>query len=449
MTESLSPARRVLFALGCPGFQITDRIVVLVAVYFYLPPPGRGLEPRVPEQTMLGVVTVFGLAMLFGRVFDTIADPVVGHLSDRSRSRLGRRRSLLVAGFVPMIALPVLIFFPPASGGSWLNGLWLAGLLALYFVAFTAYVAPYYALMPEIARSQRERVRLSQVMSFASLPVLGVFSAWGVSLDLGAAAGLTPTESVRWLVIALSASAVAFCLGPILAVDEGRHTRATRSELPFRQALLATLRNRPFLTYLGAQIFFVLGLNLVQPAFPYLATVVLGRSEGFTLWFAAGAGVGVAVGFALQRALVERLGPKRVMMGCVGLMALSVALIGLLEPEVPGGPRDRLNLVLCFGALALFGVPAAGLMVLPHVLIGQLIDEDERRTGASRAAMFFGVQGFLTKWVYGVSIWIFTWLLARFGNSPEEPWGVILVGPVAALFALLALVLYAFYPERR
>jgi GPH family glycoside/pentoside/hexuronide:cation symporter len=137
------------------------------------------------------------------------------------------------------------------------------------------------------------------------------------------------------------------------------------------------------------------------------------------------------------------------MMGCVGLMALSVALIGLLEPEVPGGPRDRLNLVLCFGALALFGVPAAGLMVLPHVLIGQLIDEDERRTGASRAAMFFGVQGFLTKWVYGVSIWIFTWLLARFGNSPEEPWGIILVGPVAALFALLALVLYAFYPERR
>jgi GPH family glycoside/pentoside/hexuronide:cation symporter len=88
-------------------------------------------------------------------------------------------------------------------------------------------------------------------------------------------------------------------------------------------------------------------------------------------------------------------------------------------------------------------------MVLPHVLISQLIDEDERRTGATRAAMFFGVQGLLTKWVYGLSTWCLAFLLARYGNSPEEPLGVLLVGPVAAVLCLLSLCLYAFYPEAR
>jgi hypothetical protein len=63
--------------------------------------------------------------------------------------------------------------------------------------------------------------------------------------------------------------------------------------------------------------------------------------------------------------------------------------------------------------------------------------------------MFFGVQGLLTKWVYGLSTWCLAFLLARYGNSPEEPLGVLLVGPVAAVLCLLSLCLYAFYPEAR
>jgi hypothetical protein len=49
--------------------------------------------------------------------------------------------------------------------------------------------------------------------------------------------------------------------------------------------------------------------------------------------------------------------------------------------------------------------------------------------------------------MYGVSLWVFTWLLSRFGNSPEEPLGVLLVAPVAGACALLAFALYALYPE--
>lgn len=449
MPEPISPRRRLLYALGNPGYQITDRIVVTILVYFYLPPPGRGLVPQVPEENYLGFLPVFGVAMLAGRIIDTLADPVVGHLSDRSHSPLGRRRSMLIYGIGPMVLLPALLFFPPFGARDAMNGVWLAVLLAVYFAAFTAYVGPYFALIPEIAWDQSERLRLSQWMQVASLPLLALLSAWGVGLDLGRRAGLTATFSLQVLVVGLSVLALLLCLMPIVAVNEGRHARGTRSELPFLPALRATLRNRPFMLYLLAQVFFVMGINLVQPVFPYVATVVLGRSEGFTLWFTASAGAGIALGFALQRPLVARFGPKRVMMGCIGLAALAVAALGLLRPDVPGGPHDGANLLLCFTAFGLFGVPAAGLMALPHVLISQLIDEDAQRTGATRAAMFFGVQGLLTKWVYGLSTWCLTFLLVRYGNSPDEPLGVLLVGPVSGVFCLLGLVLYALYPEAR
>ncbi len=46
-----------------------------------------------------------------------------------------------------------------------------------------------------------------------------------------------------------------------------------------------TLRDRPFCIYILAQCFFVFGVNVIQPVMPYLATVVLGRSEGFAAWF--------------------------------------------------------------------------------------------------------------------------------------------------------------------
>ena len=81
-------------------------------------------------------------------------------------------------------------------------------------------------------------------------------------------------------------------------------------------------------------------------------------------------------------------------------------------------------------------------------MLGQLIDRDERRSGSHRSAMFYGMQGFATKWVYGLSLWVLTFLLARFGNSPAEPLGVILSGPVAGAACLLSVVILAFYPER-
>jgi GPH family glycoside/pentoside/hexuronide:cation symporter len=84
---------------------------------------------------------------------------------------------------------------------------------------------------------------------------------------------------------------------------------------------------------------------------------------------------------------------------------------------------------------------------MPNVLIGQVVDVDTARTGANRAAMFFGVQGLTTKMLYGVSGAILAWLFSAYGKSAEEPLGVLLVGPVAAGFCLVSTALFFRYPE--
>jgi GPH family glycoside/pentoside/hexuronide:cation symporter len=450
MAEPMTLWRRVLYCLGAPGFQISDRIVIAIALYFYLPPPGRGFEPQVSEEIFLGVLTAFGVAVLIGRVFDALADPVVGHLSDRSRSSWGRRRSFLVCGILPMVAAPVLLFWPPGGSGSALNAVWLTVLLAIYFIAFTVYVAPYLALIPEIARDPDARVRLSTLLALLSFPVISLYNiAWPSGIELGRAVGLSSVDAVRAVVVGSAALSLVLCVLPILAVDEKRFTESVPSDLSLWEALRETISNREFLIYLAAQLLFILSLNLNYPATIYYATVVLGRSEIYAAVLGIPMLIATLVAFPLVARLTRRMGPKRTMVGCTLLIVPALFSLGLMVPDVPGGAHDRWNLAIIFTAVSVIGVAVAGFLVLPYILISQLIDYDAVRTGANRAAMYFGMQGFLTKWMYGIAAATLAFLFSRFGKSPAEPLGVLLIGPLGALAALLAAGLFALYPEHR
>lgn len=447
----MTGARRIAYALGTPGYNITGHLVVAMGVYYYLPPGDvADLSPQLSSRIYLGLFTAYGLARLLGGIVDSLADPFVGHWSDRSRSPLGRRRSFLIYGVVPMVVTPALIFWPLGPPGSEVNFFWLALLLAVYFVFFTVYVGPYLALMPEIARSETERVELSRLFALVGFPVLIFLGpAWQVGVDVAREAGVTSEAALRGAVVILSLMAFALCLAPIAGVDERRLPKRVPSDLSLQRALSLTVRNRPFLIYLCAQILLILGITMVQPLPPYLAEVVLGRSLSFaSLLGLAGLPTGAA-GFVLAPGLVRRFGPRRMVVASVTMMGIALCALGLLHPEVPGGPRDAANLTVVFAAMILLGPAIAAFLILPNVIIGQLIDRDEARTGANRSAMYFGAQGLFTKWAYAASATILSFLFARYGNSQAEPLGVLLVGPVAGALCLVSALLFRFYPEHR
>ena len=215
-----------------------------------------------------------------------------------------------------------------------------------------------------------------------------------------------------------------------------------------REALAQTLSNRPFIIYLSAQIVFILGITISGPAVPYFARVLLGRDEGFAAQLSIAMLPGIIIGFIVIDRIVARIGTKATLVGTVFLLGIPLFPYGLLHPSIPGGPGDQFNLIVIVGLAMIKGFPIAGLMILPTVILGQLIDLDETRTGANRAAMYYGVQGLLTKWVYAASAAIFSFLLSAYGRSAAEPLGVLLIGPVSGSFCLIAAFLYMLYPER-
>ena len=444
----LSFRARLLFVLGYPGWAVTSAVVSSIGIYFYLPPEGAGLETQVSEEIFLGVLTAYGLARLIGGVVDSLADPIVGHLSDRSTSKLGRRRLFLIVGIVPMVFCPALLFFPPGEPGSFDIFVFLTVVLALYYIFFTVYVAPWFALIPEIARSEADRVSFSRLRAMIGGPIVMAYGIiWLAGIDVFKSAGFDATTAVQLVVVLSCLFAFVMCLAPILALDESE-LAVVPSTMNMKEALGTTVTNRPFMIYLAAQIIFILGMTMTGPAVPYIVRIILGRDEGFAALLSLAMLPGILIGFAFIHVLVNRVGPRNAVIWSIVVMGISMIPYGLLTPSVPDGPGDLFNLTVIVGLTAIKGLAIAGFMILPTVILGQLIDLDESVTGANRAAMYYGVQGLFTKWVYAASAAIMSYLLTAYGRSVEEPMGVLLIGPVAGALCLLGAACYLFYPEQ-
>ncbi|HIG43127.1 MAG: MFS transporter [bacterium] len=447
-TMHLTFKQRVLFSIGGPGWQITNSVVVSLGIYFYLPPAGAGLEALVSEEVFLGVLTAYGLARLIGGVVDSLADPVVGHFSDRSNSQYGRRRVFMIAGIVPMCAVPGLIFFPPGEPGSFSIFAYLTTLLALYYIFFTVYVAPYLALIPEIARTEEDRIELARLRAVIGGPMIMAYGVlWLAGISFLKGQGFEATTAIQIVVVISCVFSFICCLCPILAVDESQFT-SIHSSLNMRDALSKTLSNRPFVIYLFAQIIFILGITMTGPAVPYFARVILGRDEGFAAQLSLAMLPGIILGFIVIDRVVAKIGTKATLVGTIFLLGVPMFPYGFLTPSSPGEAGDQFNLIVIIVLSIIKGFPIAGLMILPTVILGQLIDLDEARTGANRAGMYYGVQGLFTKWVYAAAAAILSYLLSAYGRSAEEPLGVLLIGPVAGTFCVIAAIFYTFYPER-
>jgi GPH family glycoside/pentoside/hexuronide:cation symporter len=448
MPEVMSIRRQIAYCLGGLSWQITSTLVVSVGIYYYLPPEGAGLEVQLSEEIFLGVLTAYGLARLIGGIADSMADPFVGHFSDVSKSRFGRRRAFMIFGAVPMVATSALIFWPMGEPGSTETFAYLSIVLAAYYVFFTVYVGPYLALVPEIARTEQERIDLSRLRALVTGPLMMFFSfMWLKGIAMGRDAGMETEESVRLVVIISSAIALVCSILPILAVDEERHVAGVPSDLDWRASMKLTLKNRPLMTFLVAEVVMILGATMMGPALPYFARVLLGRDEAFAATLGLAILPSITVGFIFIDRISERLGAKTTMAISMLVLGLSMLPLGLMRPAVPGGEGDAFNLAVIIGSLFLSGIPLAAMMVIPMVLLGQLIDLDEARTGSARAAMFFGVQGLMTKWVYAASAAILSYLFAKYGRSTAEPMGIILLGPVGGTICLISAAIFSLYPE--
>ncbi|SVC97595.1 uncharacterized protein METZ01_LOCUS350449, partial [marine metagenome] len=111
-------------------------------------------------DVLLIAPAVMGTLLAASRLWDAVSDPVVGYLSDNTKSSVGRRRVWLYAAAIPMGMGMVMMWSPPLSFSGWLLVLWMGIALFAYETASTAFYVPHGALGVELTPNYHERTRL-------------------------------------------------------------------------------------------------------------------------------------------------------------------------------------------------------------------------------------------------------------------------------------------------
>jgi GPH family glycoside/pentoside/hexuronide:cation symporter len=201
------------------------------------------------------------------------------------------------------------------------------------------------------------------------------------------------------------------------------------------ESLKKTFSDAAFVPYVLGNTLFAFGFNIVRSALFYFVTVLMharSDSPAPTAMFGV-----AALAFPFVAMAATRFGKRPVMLfGCV---ALAASLTGFFFVD---------NVVIGTVMLACCGVGVSVFLAIPNAMISDIANANAARSGERREAMFFGAQGFLQKVNLGISTGVLS-LLLTFGNTTENPLGVQLAGPVAALALLVAAVCFWRYPERR
>ncbi|MFD6952218.1 MULTISPECIES: MFS transporter [unclassified Nocardiopsis] len=364
MTPPLTRARLLGYGAGSVGTGVFSALPGLLLLYYLTDVLGVPAGPA-------------GLVLVLPKVWDMLADPVIGVASDREAARTGRRTRLMLTGALTLPVLFAAMFAAPVSAPVW-SAVWVGCAFLLATTAFNLFQVPYVALPAEISprRDQRARAMSWRVVCLT----LGILAAGGLApvvvesagggraghLVMGEAIGLllgtallASTAGTRWIVSRPGPRV----LGPVAALRAARGNRAF-----FRLALAFALQ--------------ALAVSVMLAAAPYVAAHLLDDYGLTSAMFVCVVGPSL-VAVPAWSAAARRFGTVRCYLAAVAAIAASALLLlpaVLSEQAVP-----------VLAVTGLVGLCYTGLQLLPLSLLPETVREDAGRSGQAQAGTFTGM----------------------------------------------------------
>ena len=360
-----------------------------------------------------------GLALGLPRIFDAITDPIVGNMSDNSKSRFGRRRSYMFVGVIGCVLLLPLLWTLPmteTAANPWYSNvpfLYIVVLGSLLALAYTFFVVPYTALGFELTPDYDERTRVVRWRMYIGL--FGSLAAgWLFRL---AADEYWPNlgEGAFWVTVGVAGIVLVSGMIPVFGCKEDLAVEG-QEPIRFFEAVRCTLGNRPFLILFFAYVTIIVALFSAQSIAPLLLqhyvfggdAIRLGNYQGTLMT------MGVALSYAsiLLIGWISMRTSKRFAMVC----GLSLAFAGTAFGFVAIDPRwPWLLFVSTF--VAYLGLQGCWLMV--DSMTADVCDDDELRSGRRREGMFSAVKGFGLKAAQGLTFGLGGYMATAAGYDPQ------------------------------
>jgi GPH family glycoside/pentoside/hexuronide:cation symporter len=432
MQKRLPVITKLIYGFGDSGFSLTSTII---AVYF-----------AIFLTDVIGISPgTAAIAIFIGRTWDYVNDPLVGHLSDRTRSRWGRRRPFLLFGALPFAVFFILMWLRPPFESPVLLAAYYAVAYVLFESAATFAYMPYFALTPELTSNYDERTSLTTYRMFFS--ILGSLVAFTLpmmiigSLTPGNSSNVTKMGAIFGFVSAI----------PLLFVfffTRERKEYTEQSQPKILESIKAAFKNRPFVFSAGIFLLTWVSIDILQVSLLYFIKYIVIREPQSDLIMAS-----IFVSAMLVLPFWEWVSHKWNKRIAYGVGIAFWAVVQILLITLNSGTPMSLILTLCI--LAGIGVSAAH--VLPWSIIPDAVEWDEYHTGKRHEGMFYSLVMLSNKVASSIAIPLVLLVLQATGyqpNSAIQPPSAMLgirlaIGPIPALLLIGGILFAIFYPLSR
>lgn len=344
---------------------------------------------------------IFGVA----RFWDAVTDPLVGHLSDRTKSRWGRRKPWMVAASLPVGIAYFAIWSPPSSLSGVTLSLWIAAAILVFYTAITTFSVPYTALGAELSADYHDRTR--------------VFGAKALGDNVGivlAAASLLVMERAsdpRAAAGSVAVFAAVFMFAGILwAVrvlrEPDHHQGRGGSRSPY-SSFADVFRNKDARTLIAVFFLEMLGYQTFVVLLPYLTDYIL-ETPGSTAFYLFGAIAATLATIPVWVRLSRRFDKVRLWGLSLAVKAAVFCGIGFV------GAGDTLE-IACLTVV--FGAASGAGAVLGPSLKADVVDSDEAHTGDRKEGTYFAAWGLAIKMAIGLAILASGFVLSTTGFQPN------------------------------
>jgi glycoside/pentoside/hexuronide:cation symporter, GPH family len=366
-----------------------------------------------------------GLALLIPRIWNIVADPLVGFVSDRTQTRFGRRRPFLLAGALLWGGAFCLLFNLRQGADLFRTTVLFSGVFLLNNTGLSLFQVPYAAMLAEFTREAGERTklvayrevaaRLAILLTLAGAPLLLARSSDRV-------AGFGAVGVVFGCVILASGLVAFFATAGAPATASGtRHAG-------FKLQLAPLAENRPFAFVTLSFLFVNLGDAVFSGSLVYYVTEVMHQNPARIATLYPISSITGIFCTPLWTVAANRYGKTAMCRLALGCMALCCVLPLFF-------PADKSWLMYPF--MSLYGLFNTGARLLPNAMVPDTVEFDERRTGERREGMIFGLFVFVQQTAFAMGGFVLSMLLALSGayssaQGSGRATGIVICFTVAA-----------------
>ena len=428
--QTLKTKTKMLYGVGDVGNAMVNSAIQFFLLIFYT--DGALIAPALASS-----------ALLIGKIWDAVNDPLFGWLSDRTSSRFGKRRAYMIFGALPLAVSIVLLWWVPSSLSNAAVFAWIAFTFIFYDSMNTLTSVPYYALTAELTEDYDERSSLTAFRMVLGVPAYLVGAAL-TPFFVGLFASKQEGYSTIGIIYAVVAALVLWVSAA--GLKEREDISQSRSESTPLASFLATFRNRPFVQLIAAYLVANIAFALIQTLLAYFLTYQLGMEGQVPIVMGL---LLLTVGLFLfpWKMLSERWNKGPAYALGLAIAGAAVASTFLLPP----GPTPAIYLI-AFVA----GIGFSAQWVFPWAMLPDVVEYDRLESGEHRGGMYYGVWGFTFKLTSALGIALSGWVLQLAGYVPNVPQSTetlrvirLFFGPIPLVITLVALPLLIRYPITR